>query len=401
MTRWILFPVALAALVQITRDVYHYPQQWMVDLAVYRDAGTAALHGHDPYAIQSGMSKLSYLYPPIDVIFLAPLVFVSLPAAALIWNSINIAALEWIISSSWLRAKLPHAVAWSVPLTVAAVLLNPVDQTLEVGQLSIVLVALVLADLDLAESSRLKGILVGLATGIKILPGAFVVYYLLRRQWRAAATATLTTIATAVIGFLAFPAFSVAFWTKHFWESSDRMLPVHWVPNESIRGTLSRMLHSDSAAVLPWMLTSVVVVAVAATIILLGKHDNPDHLGVSACALTMLLVEPVSWHHYWVWIIPVTIHLAVVAYRSRNRVLLSCTAISFVIIAIRVNRWFVPPYDGYDALHLSEVQLLGIDIVTFSTILLLASIFGYAVQRSRPSGSSQRSPAGLSPQGQT
>jgi alpha-1,2-mannosyltransferase len=41
-------------------------------------------------------------------------------------------------------------------------------------------------------------------------------------------------------------------------------------------------------------------------------------LGLLTCALTGLLVSPVSWDHHWVWIVPGTVAAVVYAVRARR-----------------------------------------------------------------------------------
>ncbi len=70
-----------------------------------------------------------------------------------------------------------------------------------------------------------------------------------------------------------------------------------------------------------------VVVAALTTVIGLGcaaMLDRYGHrmLGVLACALTGLLVSPISWDHHWVWIVPgvaVAAHYAVRFFRQEGR----------------------------------------------------------------------------------
>ena len=68
-------------------------------------------------------------------------------------------------------------------------LLEPVRSTLAYGQVNIVLMALVALDCLTAEPRWPRGALTGLAAALKLTPAAFVLFFLLRRDYRAAATA--------------------------------------------------------------------------------------------------------------------------------------------------------------------------------------------------------------------
>ena len=102
------------------------------------------------------------------------------------------------------------AVAWLLPV---ALLLEPVRTTLAYGQINIVLMALVALD-GLTEEPRWpRGALVGLAAAVKLTPAAFVLFFLLRRDYRAAAVAGVSFAAATVAGFALAGHDSVRYWT--------------------------------------------------------------------------------------------------------------------------------------------------------------------------------------------
>jgi hypothetical protein len=77
--------------------------------------------------------------------------------------------------------------------------------------------------------------------------------------------------------------------------------------NQSMRGLLTRLVGSVASGQLPWLLVAVVVgvLGLAAAVVLWrsGRSWGP-FAGLMACALTALLISPISWDHHWVWIAP-------------------------------------------------------------------------------------------------
>ena len=108
--------------------------------------------------------------------------------------------------------------AWTLALTVAAaaIWLDPARATLGYGQVDILLTAAVLYDLSLPDTARRKGMLIGLAAGLKLTPAIFAVYLLVTGRRRAAATAAAAFAGTVVAGFSVFPAGSAWFWSGRF-----------------------------------------------------------------------------------------------------------------------------------------------------------------------------------------
>ena len=53
---------------------------------------------------------------------------------------------------------------------------------------------------------------------------------------------------------------------------------------------------------MPWLVLSVLVVALAAAIIRAASDQGARVVAISTTALAMLLISPVSWSHHWVWV---------------------------------------------------------------------------------------------------
>jgi alpha-1,2-mannosyltransferase len=184
---------------------------------------------------------------------------------------------------------------------------EPVQRALYLGQVELVLMAVVVWDMCQPEHRRWKGAAIGLAAGIKLVPGLFIVYLLLTRRIRAACVAAGAFLATVVLGFAVLPGPSVHWWLKgDFWEAS-RTGFVGDQQNQSMRGLLTRLVGSVASGQLPWLLGAVVVgvLGLAAAVVLWrsGRSWGP-FAGLMACALTALLISPISWDHHWVWIAP-------------------------------------------------------------------------------------------------
>ncbi|EWM17571.1 membrane protein [Kutzneria sp. 744] len=205
-----------------------------------------------------------------------------------------------------LRERRPTA---QLALVFAAALwLEPVRTSLLLGQINIVLLALVAFDLCRRRSSKWTGVGVGLAAAVKLTPLLFVVYLLFARRFREAAVATATFVATVVIGLLIVPE-AAHYWLGGVFGDSTRVGPVLNWSNQSIHGMLARLL-GEPESKLPWMLLGGAV-AVAATF-LAGVVDRRGDrvLAIGLAGMTACAVSPFSWEHHWVWFIPVIIALA-------------------------------------------------------------------------------------------
>ena len=125
-------------------------------------------------------------------------------------------------------------------LLVAVLLaLDPIRTTFYLGQINVVLLALVLADVT-GRPGRLRGVGVGLAAAVKLTPLVFVVYLVLIGRVRAAVTALATFVAAVGVGFLVAPADSATYWFAGTFAAADRISPVASTANHSLDGLLAR-----------------------------------------------------------------------------------------------------------------------------------------------------------------
>ncbi len=281
------------------------------DIQVYRMGGAAVLHGESLYRLIAG--ALPFTYPPFAAVVLTVLAAIPRDAAVALLTAASAVALPVML---YLALRLPGRggsagpaapagrLAWTVALAVAAaaIWLDPARATLGYGQVDLVLAAAVLYDLALPGTSRWKGAAIGLAAGIKLTPAIFAAYLLLTRRYRAAATAAAVFAGTVAAGFAVLPASSAWYWAGEF-ATPGRVSPVEDPENQSLLGVLSRMLHT--ADVLPLWLPLAAAVAVTGLALAAAAGRRGDEaVGFSLCAVTGLLVSPISWTHHWVIAIP-------------------------------------------------------------------------------------------------
>jgi alpha-1,2-mannosyltransferase len=283
-----------------------------VDLSVYLAGGTAALHGDAVYslAVADGQGgHLLFTYPPFAALLFVPLVLVG-PAALACLTALSVAGYVVAVWSCSARAGLGAPLA--VLLTGAGLALEPVQRTLLFGQVNLLLVALVVLD-ALRVRGRWRGILVGIAAGIKLTPAIVVVWFLLRREYRAAATATVAFASTVGLAWLVLPRDSYSFWFSAF-GSLGRFGPeVRRWDNQAIGAVVDRATQSSGLSPLAVVLVTVILSGSALALALLAArraHRAGNELAaLVSVALGGLLVAPVTWTHHYVWVVPVLVVL--------------------------------------------------------------------------------------------
>ncbi|WP_245721827.1 glycosyltransferase 87 family protein [Nocardia crassostreae] len=287
-----------------------------LDAHIYRDGALKALHG-DPLYTEPTLYGLLYTYTPFSAIAFIPIAVVPWGYVTYTWLLLNLAALYGCVLSSWrlLGYRLTgRLAAVSALLAMTCLFLEPVRTTLFYGQINLMLMLVVLWSFARPESSRTRGVGVGVAAGIKLVPGYFIIQFFALRQWRSAGIAAATFAGTAMLAGIALPGDSRQYWLRTFFES-DRIAPDDNPANQSIRGTIAHLSHG--AAPVWWWLAIAGVVAVASLILTSALYRRGEQLlAVTIAGLTACAVSPFSWGHHWVWFVPLFVYLV---HRAQSR----------------------------------------------------------------------------------
>jgi alpha-1,2-mannosyltransferase len=278
------------------------------DLQVYLDGGQQALHHSDNlftwhYENDPG---IQFTYTPFAALLFAVgsvVSFHALMGLAAAVSTFALAATVWIAfrELGWHGTARTGA---TLLLTGLVFWTEPVQRALFLGQVELVLMALIVWDLCQPDRRRLKGAVTGIAAGIKLIPLLFIVYLLLTRRFRQAAVAAAAFVVTVIIGFIVLPKPSVTWWIDGDFYQASRTGFVGAQANQSLRGIFTRLVGSVNSGQWPWLVVGVVVLVLGLAAAVLLYQSGRTFAGLMACALTALLVSPISWDHHWVWIAP-------------------------------------------------------------------------------------------------
>jgi len=312
-TRRVLVAVALVVLVAsfvLLVSVRH----GFFDLRVYQGAVNYWVHdGGEIYDYLKPDSKYGFTYPPFAALLMLPMAYLGWHGAIVVSVAAAVVAgtavLWWLVDPLARRQGWVRWFALAVAVCLAAAF-EPVRETVNFGQVNLLLLALVAGDLLLLVSrgSRWAGVGVGLATAIKLTPGIFVLYLMVTGRWRAAATATGTAAAATLFAAALAPDASREFWTQALW-NTDRVGSLSFISNQSLQGVVARLSPVDPST-LAWLV--LVVAAVAVWVVKVRRATaSGDRAGEAAgLALTGVLgclVSPVTWVHHLVWLLPALI----------------------------------------------------------------------------------------------
>ncbi|MEU8182023.1 glycosyltransferase 87 family protein [Micromonospora sp. NPDC049044] len=294
-----------------------------LDLKIYMSAVDWWRVGHPLYDyVQPDrvQGELYFTYPPFSALLLWPFGLLKLGATVAIFTVLTAAAVvlttRWLVSPVIARHDLPRAFT----LTAAVLLVLAMEstrETLTFGQINMLLVVLILADLLFAvpQARRWAGVGVGLATALKLFPGIFIVYLLATRRWRAAAVASATAAAATLLAAAVAPADSWRFWTHELW-TTERVGRTDIVSNQSLFGLLSRFTEPAKPDRLLWLLLVAVVAAYGLWRAARAARAGDPLTGLTLTGLVGALASPITWTHHIYWFVPAVVLLADAALRA-------------------------------------------------------------------------------------
>jgi alpha-1,2-mannosyltransferase len=233
---------------------------------------------------------------------MAMLPFGAVVVIAVIATVLTTALLVWWFAGPLLeRMPGPLWFAFGVACC-AALVFEPVRETITFGQVNTLLLTLVAGDMlfGVARGRRWAGAGIGLATAIKLTPGVFILYLLITKRWRAAGVATGTAAAATLLGGAVFPNESREFWTSALWDT-NRVGVLSFLSNQSERGFLARLPIAQVESKV-WL--ACVLVTLAFWIYRVRTEPADVMGGLALTGVVGCLVSPVTWIHHCVWLMP-------------------------------------------------------------------------------------------------
>jgi alpha-1,2-mannosyltransferase len=357
----VLFVIAWAVLVAAFLSVAAVGHGFF-DLKVY----SGALHywardGGEIYDWIKPNSTYGFTYPPFAAVLMLPLAYLPLTLSMVL--SVTTSVLASVLVLWWLVDPIARRMGWTrwFALAVAiylAAAFEPMRETVDFGQVNMLLLALVAADLlwlvrpgyapptgqwDPARYRRWAGVGIGLATAFKLTPGIFIVYLLITRRWRAAATASGTAAAATLLAAAIAPDASREFWTTALWDT-NRVGELSFISNQSLLGMLAR-LDPAQPNTLAWLVLVVAAVGFWAWRVRAAVAAGDEVAGLALTGVLGALVSPVTWVHHLVWLIPALVLLVDHAFqapagsRRRRRLLVFAIFAYGVLISRLVWLW--------------------------------------------------------------
>ncbi|MBV1848573.1 glycosyltransferase 87 family protein [Catellatospora tritici] len=353
--------VAAAAVAALVFVALFAQRHGFFDLNVYYGAVRYWVSGGEIYDFFRPRSTYGFTYPPFAALAMLPMAVLAWPVAIVLSCAATALVTWWLLRR--LLTPLARQRGWDRWFVVALALClvtvyEPMRETFLFGQVNMLLLGLVAFDLLVLapRGSRWTGVGIGLATAIKLTPGIFIVYLLITRRWRAAATAAGTAAGATLLAAAVAPDATREFWTSALWDT-DRVGVLSFISNQSLQGMIARIGDVPGGKAV-WAVLVLGVLALWFVRCRRAAAQGDEVAGLAYTGIVGVLISPVTWVHHLVWLIPALVLLlqhglevrkgpflsqsveegALLNRRSRRRrwALLGLAAGSYVILTSRV-----------------------------------------------------------------
>ncbi|CAN5611406.1 glycosyltransferase 87 family protein [soil metagenome] len=387
----VLGPIVLLVAVALYVAVYlRWPSlASQVDLLVYRFGAQRVWDGQDLYSVgmTGNSTTMLFDYTPFAALCFLPLNGLGQLAVLTLGLVVNVFCVGYIVRRMLVVAGVTTtARLWGLTALLLAPIfwLEPVRLSLQLGQINLIVMAIVIADVLSPATRKWAGIGIGIAAGIKLTPALFIIFLIATGRRRAAATAVATFVSTVALGFALLPADSRTFWLQGGFHDVRR-ISSDPLANTSLRGLLVRLHWLTGWETLTSIALAILGIAIAAV----AWRRGQVLLGVAIAGMTTAAVSPFSWSHHWVWFTPLLVHLGVRAYVYRSK----GATLALWLLAAGFGGWFVasrsdPPQAGLMSLRQPGLwdQFLPAAYLLVFLLVLLGSAWAFRRQaRDQPS----------------
>jgi len=211
------------------------------DFDTYYWAARDILSGRPIYFERDGVSP--YIYPPFFACAMVPFTVFSMEISSFFWYALTVLLFLLTLLFSFLiflKGKNIKKVAKEFPLLPKILFLTVVIilflDNIAMLQVNIIMVFSVLAGLYSFSRKRdiLAGFFFAFAISIKIIPILFLIYFLLKREWKTSCFIVFWLIVLSFLVPALFMGFGDAWWSLIRWNEKMMITSTSFIPNDEM-----------------------------------------------------------------------------------------------------------------------------------------------------------------------
>jgi alpha-1,2-mannosyltransferase len=344
-------------------------QSSYIDFRVYYEAAMKTRTTGNPYSSQN--PHMSYLYPPMTVLFFLPFTVVQISSAEKIWLGISLILYGFSLFLLYRTLSISWKSYEGSIYLICCMVFFPLKFTLGMGQINILILFFIVLFLCFYEKRKsLSGIALSLAIIAKISPIIFLGYILYKKDWDLFYLVIVILLGSGVLSLVVFPVP-----TEIYFNSILPSLTHAWPTayyNQSITGFLRRLPFSLGVVTQVKWLFICFTVTITAYILNRRTQSSFELIKLSSIIPLILIISSFSWQHHFVLLIPAYLILSHFILVNDHDVRKKSILLFFVMISYLLV--------GYNIKHLKIVPIILQSHVFYGTVLLWA-LYMYVINK--------------------
>ena len=327
--------------------------------------------------IYSQFSNQAFTYPPTAIPIYWLLVVPWHSGVTLVWTLVSSTSLvvmcAVLINQNFPQLKGAVTAAYACLTAILANLIYPpAYENIEFGQ-STTFILMLFCIAPFARRSYTKGILIGVATAMKIFPGAYILLWCFRRQFKPVIVSCITLITLSTTIFYLWPKSTISFWRTEAIGGREVEHLSHGlkeIGNSSLLSPVLREVNLSQPADSRILTLTCLCSFVFGVYIVFRKNleSSPD-LEVIVLWIFSAWSSIVMWDHYFAACILAPIAYLRLRYQSEVRV-----ALALLTLWTTIPWWAIREYGG-TSLWVIPIQYLAQNALWMIPPALLIAFF--------------------------
>jgi len=298
--KWIIFILFFLSLISIIRSLALIIFSTAPDFSVLWTGAADLIRGANPYINPSLFTGIGY--PPNTLLFYLPFSLLPYQLAQVLFTLLSFGSFLGIIIISFKILK--EKFSWQTFLVVfsLSLLSFPTKFTFGMGQSNIIAFFMLLLSYYLYKEKKLgmAGLILGLAISLKTIFAFFIIFFVLKKQWKVIKLAGLTIVATIGITSIFSNTNLYGYYLKEVVPPLFNLSGREIYYNQGVMGFISRLTNDLNERKYISLIISLFLTLFASWFALYKKGKD---LQFSLFITTLLLIDTLSWQHHFVWLI--------------------------------------------------------------------------------------------------
>lgn len=270
-------------------------------------------------------------YPPNSLLFYLPLTNLNYMLAQNIFTIISVISL--FLSIYLILKILKINKFYLLPTFLLALFTFPTKFTLGMGQNNFIALVLLLFSFYLYKSKKIiyAGIVLGLAITLKTIFVYFMIFYLVKKQWKVLFYSGIVIFMSIMTIYIIRGNFDLfTFYYQHILPPLFRFEDREIYLNQGISGIVSRTFNDIGLRKNITLISAIGLIISNVAAIYREKNIN---LVFSLTTITLLLVDSLAWQHHFVWLFFPILFLFI---RSKKLVIKLLIFLAFILVSLNI-----------------------------------------------------------------